>query len=97
MRLGVALAVIALPVGLLGAAPAAEAQAATCRGLAATIEGASNQSITGTPGDDVIVAPYGSFGFVNAGAGNDVVCVVPGDPLPDYEELPVLHGPGGRR
>ena len=88
MRLGVVLAAIALPAGLLSAAPSAVAQAATCRGLTATIEGAANASITGTAGDDVIVAPYGSFGFVNAGDGNDVVCVVPGDALPDYEDLP---------
>ena len=82
------MAAIALPAGLLSAAPSAVAQAATCRGLTATIEGAANASITGTAGDDVIVAPYGSFGFVNAGDGNDVVCVVPGDALSDYEDLP---------
>jgi hypothetical protein len=44
------------------------------------------------------VAPYGSFGFVSAGAGNDVVCVVPGQPLPDYEEMPSMSvqvGGGG--
>ena len=87
---------LALPAGLLSAAPSAVAQAATCRGLTATIEGAANASITGTAGDDVIVAPYGSFGFVNAGDGNDVVCVVPGDALSDYEDLPLLHRPGGR-
>ena len=46
MRLGVVLVTIALPASLLSAAPAAQAQAASCRGLAATIEGAANQSIT---------------------------------------------------
>jgi Ca2+-binding RTX toxin-like protein len=96
MRLGVVLVTIALPASLLTAAPAAQAQAAACRGLAATIEGLSNQTITGTAGNDVIVAPYGSFGFVDAGDGNDVICLVPGERLPgnDFPQFTVDAGAG---
>ena len=50
----------------------AEAAAATCRGQAATLLGGPVR-IVGTPGADVIVTNGSSF--VNAGGGDDLVCV----------------------
>ena len=70
-------------------------QAAICRGLAVTVEGQPNTTITGTPGDDVILAPFGSYGSVDAGAGHDIVCVVPGATLPDYPDGPTYTVTGG--
>ena len=71
------LALAALLAAPLVATPTSVHAAATCRGLAVTIEGQPNTTITGTPGDDVILAPYASSGSVDAGAGDDVICVVP--------------------
>jgi Ca2+-binding RTX toxin-like protein len=70
------LALTALLAAPLVATPTSVHAAATCHGLAVTIEGQPDTTITGTPGDDVILAPYASSGSVNAGAGDDVVCVV---------------------
>ncbi len=90
-------ALAALLVAPLAAAPTAVHAVATCRGLAVTIEGQPNTTISGTPGDDVILAPYGSSGSVDAGAGNDVVCVVPDVSVPGElyaPTYPVHAGPG---
>ena len=87
---------LTLSAGLLVAVPGAQAAASTCRGLPVTIEGASNSSITGTPGDDVILAPFGSYGDLDAGAGDDVVCVVPGAVVSGYPDVQYIAtgGPG---
>jgi Ca2+-binding RTX toxin-like protein len=58
--------------GAVAATPAAAA-AATCLGHPATIEAASGE-VTGTAGDDVIVAS-GTVSKVDAGDGNDVICI----------------------
>ncbi len=69
-------AVLALP-------RAASADTATCQGKEATILGPNNgQNTEGTPGDDVIVTTadgHDGTGWIRAGAGNDVLCIVPGD------------------
>jgi hypothetical protein len=90
------LAGLTLSASLLVAVPGAQAAASTCRGLPVTIEGASNSSITGTSGNDVILAPFGSYGDLDAGAGDDVVCVVPGAALSGYPDFQYVAtgGPG---
>lgn len=69
-------AVLALP-GL------ASAETPTCQGKEATVIGPNNgRSTDGTPGDDVIVTTadgYDGTGWIRAGAGNDVLCIVTGD------------------
>jgi Ca2+-binding RTX toxin-like protein len=69
-------AVLALP-------GAASADTATCQGKDATILGPNNgRNTEGTPGDDVIVTTadgYDGTGWIRAGAGNDVLCIAPGD------------------
>ncbi len=69
-------ALIATPLSLPTAAPANAA--ATCHGLTATIE-ADTGEVRGTPENDVIVASgslTGSVSRVDAGAGDDLICVV---------------------
>lgn len=69
-------AVLALP-------RAASADTATCQGKVATISGPNDgRNTQGTPGDDVIVTTadgYDGTAWIRAGAGNDVLCIVPGD------------------
>jgi Ca2+-binding RTX toxin-like protein len=74
--------------------PNATAQAApTCQGQPATIE-ASTGEVTGTPGPDVIVVS-GDVTRVDAGAGNDLVCLVETTAIGDeYFGLRVIAGPG---
>ncbi len=93
--LSVTVLLVLAAVGAPVAVPAQARVAAICRGLAVTIEGQPNTTITGTPGDDVILAPFGSHGSVDAGAGHDVVCVVPGARLPDYPDGPMYTVRGG--
>ncbi len=58
-------------------APGAQAAAATtCQGKTVTIDGTGMATVTGTPGDDVIVASVGAN--VTALAGDDTICVLPG-------------------
>ena len=83
-RILVLAALLAAP---LIATPASGHAAATCLGRAVTIEGQPGTSVTGTPGDDVILAPAGA----KAGAGDDVICVVAG---PDPSSYAVAGGPG---
>lgn len=46
----------------------------TCNGKPATIVGTTGGTLTGTSGDDVIVA-QGAFTYtINAGNGNDTIC-----------------------
>ena len=76
MRTFALLAVISAGVlaePLSPSAPAA-AQAATCQGQPATLE-ATGGDVVGTPGPDVIVVS-GSLTRVDAGDGDDVICVV---------------------
>ncbi len=80
------LALAALLLVFLPAGTNAEG-APTCRGHAVTIEGQPGTTVTGTPGDDVILAPAG----VDAGAGDDLICVVAG---PDPSSYVVDGGPG---
>jgi hypothetical protein len=77
--LGMVATVLAVP------APAVAAAAATCRGLAVTIVGEPQSTITGTSGDDVILAPFRGAGDVDSGDGNDVICVV------DAGEAPIAY------
>ena len=72
LRRGVALVLVA-PVATLLPTSTAHA-ASTCHGLPATIE-ASTGTVTGTPGDDVIVVT-GSVERVSAEDGDDLVCLV---------------------
>ena len=65
----------------------AAAVAASCLGHPATIEAASG-TVTGTPGDDVIAAS-GTVSDVDAGDGDDVICV-----LVDVEYTKVSAGNG---
>jgi len=71
LRIGLVTAAVVAPVvGLVGATAPSYA-AATCQGRTATIEGTG--AVTGTDGDDVIVAT-GHDSAVTAGGGNDVIC-----------------------
>src|ERR1044071_226936 len=77
LRYVVRLALAALLTVVPGSAGA---EAATCRGLPVTIESSSDGVITGTAGPDVVLARYGTWGHVDTGAGDDVVCIEPGPP-----------------
>lgn len=63
----------------------ATAETPTCQGEPATLVGPNNgQSTEGTDGDDVIVTTADAAagpGWIRAGAGNDVLCIVPGNGL----------------
>ncbi|MBB3044574.1 calcium-binding protein [Nocardioides soli] len=74
-----AVATLLAAAGAASVAPSSAADITTCRGqLPTMVATADGQTITGTDGDDVIIA----WGFadvtVNAGAGNDRIC---GDPV----------------
>jgi hypothetical protein len=71
---GVAMTLVALVVTLLPTSTSTAHTASTCHGHPATIE-ASTGTVTGTPGDDVIVVT-GFVKSVDAGDGDDLVCVV---------------------
>ena len=75
MKLLATLAAVALPttLALSGPVAPAHAAAAVCQGQPATIEG-TNGTLTGTQGNDVIVA-HGSEAEVDALGGNDLICV----------------------
>jgi Ca2+-binding RTX toxin-like protein len=77
MRAPRSLAPLALALALAGLPLAAPAQAAaeTCQGKEATIVKKTG-TVVGTDGDDVIVG--GAYTIVQAGAGNDTVCVTGG-------------------
>lgn len=67
----------ALLAAALLTAPGAQAAAAvSCQGKTVTVDGTGQATVTGTPGDDVIVATLGST--VTALAGDDTICVLPG-------------------
>jgi len=95
-----AFTVIALVTGALLVPPPASAAAAgeTCQGQPATIVG-TGPDVSGTPGDDVIVS--GTSIVVNAGAGNDLVCISgptfvrtdagPGDDVVDASVTTAVH------
>ena len=73
-------------------APVASAAVETeiCQGLPVTVHG-----YVGTPGDDVIAAPVQSNGYVDAGAGNDTICLVEGRLGPSRDPSFVVDaGPG---
>jgi hypothetical protein len=73
-----ALGIVAAMFGV-GLVPAAQAQAATCQGQAATIEGPTDgQNTTGTEGVDVIVAPLSPNSIVSGLGGHDTICLVDG-------------------
>jgi hypothetical protein len=78
--------VLVVVAGPFAAVPGAQGAAATCRGLPVTIKGQSGTVVEGTPGDDVILAPYGTWAGVNAGAGDDVICIVPAPPDSGFSE-----------
>src|SRR3712207_8807042 len=71
------------PLLALGTSPAQAA--GTCQGMAATIE-SSGGTVTGTPGDDVILVTGPAD--VNALEGHDVICMAEGT---------LLAGPGDDR
>jgi Ca2+-binding RTX toxin-like protein len=86
-----------LVLGLLVAVPTrGDAAGATCRGLPVTIEGTPDTDFVGTPGDDVILAPFRGAGIVQSGEGNDVICVVDaGTAPPAYTGFFYVYaGPG---
>jgi Ca2+-binding RTX toxin-like protein len=70
--------IIALAVLLatpLVVSPTAVHAAASCHGRAVTIEAQPGSATIGTPGDDVILVGAGTQERVDAGAGDDLVCV----------------------
>ncbi|HXH80239.1 calcium-binding protein [Nocardioides sp.] len=69
-----------LATALLTAPGAQSAAATTCQGKTVTIDGTGQPTVTGTPGNDVIVVSQGST--VTALAGDDTICVVPGTATP---------------
>ena len=68
-------ATAALALALLTPTTGAGAAEETCQGRTATIVGTPHGQVVGTPGDDVIVT-YGDY-TVDAGDGDDVICVRP--------------------
>lgn len=66
--------------------PSAAVAVDTCHGQAATISPDSNGRLTGTPGPDVIVAFADQR--VDAGAGDDLICVVASTPGSDVDAGP---------
>lgn len=82
----------ALVTAPLTTALPAGANAASCRGESATIVGSKGTAVTGTPGRDVIVT-NGSFD-VDAGDGDDLICVTVGGPAPYADEGAIAGGPG---
>jgi Ca2+-binding RTX toxin-like protein len=66
-----ALAVLALVIVLVPLTPAGATKVPRCHGRRATIAAAG--TVTGTPGDDVIVTASGND-HVRTGGGNDLVC-----------------------
>lgn len=67
----------ALFAATLLATPAMAAETTSCRGLAVTMDGTGQTTVSGTEEADVIVASAGST--VSALAGDDTICVLPGD------------------
>ena len=87
-------AVVALSLAA-GVAPA-EAEPVTCQGLLATVVGPNDGVDTaGTEGDDVIVAPLATFGYVFGYSGDDTICLVDAPDQPGPGPIArVLAGPG---
>lgn len=73
------LAVATIVAAALQTAPSAAIAAETCQGRPATIVG-TGPAVVGTPGDDVIVT--GASMTVDAGAGNDLICLSPTASIP---------------
>lgn len=90
---GTAIAVVAATTAFSGGARAATP---TCGGQPATIvEGAGNQTVDGTPGNDVVVLGSGNDTFVGNG-GDDIVCGGPGkDDLSAGSSHVVFYGGPG--
>lgn len=88
--------VAALFVGIFTFAPPARADHLACQGRTTTIDGGSgNETITGTPGDDVINADAGNDRIDGAG-GSDVICGGDGnDRLVSAGGVDVLDGGAG--
>jgi len=88
-------AVVAATV-VAGLSPAAGGASPTCEGLPATVVGPNDGLDTvGTEGDDVMVAPLGSHGYVFGYGGDDTICLV--DVAQETTTGPfarVLAGPG---
>ncbi len=74
--------VLLVSAGVIALPGPAAGDVSTCQGKPATVVGpTSGNSTTGTPGDDVIVATAegsSGVGTIDAGDGNDVLCIVPG-------------------
>ena len=84
---------VAALLALLGAAltvPTAAAVGETCRGQVATIVGDPGGTVSGTDGDDVIVT--NGARSIDAGAGNDTICVTA---TPDLRIVTLDAGEGG--
>jgi Ca2+-binding RTX toxin-like protein len=84
-----ALAVVAS--ALTGITSAATAAPASCRGLAATVVGTPGEPLDGTDGPDVIVSNGATY--IDAKAGDDVVCATGRSPL-SYEDPTIDAGDG---
>jgi Ca2+-binding RTX toxin-like protein len=84
---------LALGASALTLLPASTAHAAgTCLGQPATIE-ASSGDVTGTSGNDVILLS-GTVRFVDAGAGDDLICLVDTTKLGGNRQISVSTGAG---
>ncbi|EON25543.1 hemolysin-type calcium-binding region [Nocardioides sp. CF8] len=93
MRRTTTLTALLLGATLLAPTGGANAVGETCRGEAATIVGAKNQTVTGTDGRDVIVT--NAAAKVDAGAGDDLICVTaPSMSEGAYIDAAVDAGPG---
>ena len=80
------------PALVLLAAPTASGAGETCRGEAATIVGAPEGHVVGTSGDDVIVSNVAWS--VDAGAGDDLICLSPAEGEFQGNVVEVAAGPG---
>lgn len=72
--------------------PAAAAVGQTCHGAEATVVGTPGEDLQGTAGPDVVVT-NGAL-YVNADAGNDLVCVTGGAGLSEQEHMDIDAGDG---
>ncbi len=72
MPITVSLLVLA-PLGVVGLAAGPATAETTCDGKVPTIVVVPGESVSGTPGDDVILGSY-ARDFIDGGAGNDTIC-----------------------